>query len=135
MRQFVDEHSRHSDLKEALGFSLGAGRGKVLFQLRAGPLTLGQLAELNHTTGPYVSLIVDKLEEHGLVQRGPHPDDRRRKLVSLTHSGLDAIATAEAILYRPPAAVTSLTDLELDQLIGLMERAIDSDESQLDHSP
>ena len=80
MRQFVDGHSRHGDLAEALGFSLGAGRGKILFQLRTGPLTHSQLAELNQTTGPYVSLIVDKLEEHGLVQRGPHPDDRRRKL-------------------------------------------------------
>jgi DNA-binding MarR family transcriptional regulator len=69
MRQFVDEHSRHDDLTEALGFSLGAGRGKVLFQLRNGPLTHGELAELNQTTGPYISFIVDKLEEHGLVQR------------------------------------------------------------------
>ena len=87
MRQFVDEHSRHGDLTEALGFSLGAGRGKVLFQLRTGPLTHRQLAELNQTTGPYISVIVDKLEEHGLVQRGPHPDDRRRKLVSSLQAG------------------------------------------------
>jgi DNA-binding MarR family transcriptional regulator len=128
MRKFVDGHSRHRDLKEALGFSLGDGRGKVLFQLSTGPLTHGQLAELNQTTGPYVSLIVDKLEEHGLVQRGPHPDDRRRKLVSLTPSGLNAIATAEAILYRPPAAITTLTDQELNQLIDLLQRVIDADE-------
>jgi DNA-binding MarR family transcriptional regulator len=130
MRQFVEGNSRHSDLKEALGFSLGDGRGKVLFQLRTGPLTHGQLAELNHTTGPYVSLIVDKLEEHGLVQRGPHPDDRRRKLVSLTPGGLDAIALAEAILYRPPRSITALTGEELNQLIDLVQRLIDADESQ-----
>jgi DNA-binding MarR family transcriptional regulator len=130
MRRFVDEHSRHGDLTEALGFSLGAGRGKVLFQLRTGPLTHSQLAELNHTTGPYISLIVDKLEEHGLVERGPHPDDRRRKLVSLTLSGRDAIATAEAILYRPPVAITVLTEEELDHLIGLVQRVVDADELQ-----
>ena len=128
MRQFVDEHSRHRDLTEALGFSLGAGRGKVLFQLRTGPLTHSQLAELNQTTAPYVSLIVDKLEDHGLVQRGPHPDDRRRKLVSLTASGLKAVATAEAILYRPPAAMAALTGEELEQLIDLVERVVDADE-------
>jgi DNA-binding MarR family transcriptional regulator len=130
MRQFVDGHSRHSDLKEALGFSLGAGRGKVLFQLRSGPLTHGQLAELNHTTGPYVSLIVDKLEEHGLVQRCPHPDDRRRKLVFLTPSGLDAVATAEAILYNAPVPFAALTDDELKQLIALLQRLLDADESR-----
>ncbi len=130
MRQFVDGHSRHGDLAEALGFSLGAGRGKILFQLRTGPLTHSQLAEFNQTTGPYVSLIVDKLEEHGLVQRGPHPDDRRRKLVSLTPSGRDAIATAEAILYRPPAAISVLTDEELNHLIDLVQRVVNADESQ-----
>ena len=122
MRRLVDEHSRHGDLAEALGFSLGAGRGKVLFQLRAGPLTHRELAELNQTTGPYVSVIVDKLEEHGLVQRGPHPDDNRRKLVSLTPAGLDAIATAEAILYRPPEAMNALSEKEMTQLIDLVHR-------------
>jgi DNA-binding MarR family transcriptional regulator len=130
MRQFVDGHSRHGELREALGFSLGAGRGKILFQLRTTPLTHRQLAELNRTTGPYISLIVDKLEQHGLVERGPHPDDRRRKLVSLTPSGLAAVATAEAILSRPPVAITVLTEEELDHLIDLMERVVDADESQ-----
>ena len=130
MRQFVEGHSRHGDLAAALGFSLGAGRGKILFQLRTGPLTHSRLAELNQTTGPYISLIVDKLEEHRLVQRGPHPDDRRRKLVSLTPAGRDAIATAEAILYRPPAAISVLTDEELSHLIDLVQRAVDADESQ-----
>ncbi len=128
MRQFVDEHSRHGDLTEALGFSLGAGRGKVLFQLRAGPLTHRQLAELNQTTGPYISLIVDKLEEHGLVQRGPHPDDRRRKLVSLSPNGLDAIATAEAILYCPPGAMTALSEEELEHLIDMLQSLLDADD-------
>lgn len=128
MRRLVDEHSRHGDLAEALGFSLGAGRGKVLFQLRAGPLTHRELAELNQTTGPYVSVIVDKLEEHGLVQRGPHPDDNRRKLVSLTPAGLDAIATAEAILYRPPEAMNALSEKEMTQLIDLVHRVLDADD-------
>jgi DNA-binding MarR family transcriptional regulator len=128
LRQFVDEHSRHGDLTDALGFSLGAGRGKVLFQLRNGPLTHRQLAELNETTSPYMSVIVDKLEEHRLVERGPHPDDGRRKLVSLTPTGLDAIATAEAILYRPPEAMTALSQKELRQLIGLVKRILDADD-------
>ena len=128
IRRFVDEHSRHGDLTDALGFSLGAGRGKVLFQLRNGPLTHRQLAELNETTSPYMSVIVDKLEEHGLVERGPHPDDGRRKLVALTPTGFDAIVTAEAILYRPPEAMTALSQKELKQLIGLVKRILDADD-------
>jgi DNA-binding MarR family transcriptional regulator len=128
MRQFVDEHSRHGDLTEALGFSLGAGRGKVLFQLRAGPLTHRDLAELNQTTAPYISVIVDKLEAHGLVERRPHPDDGRRKLVSITPAGFDAIATAEAILYRPPEAMNALSENDLQQIIDLVQRVLDADD-------
>ena len=47
MQQFVDSHNRHVDLAQALGFRLGAGRGKILFQLRDGAMTLTDLAEAN----------------------------------------------------------------------------------------
>jgi len=45
-------------------------------------------------------------------------------------SGRDAIATAEAILNRPPAAITILTDEELNHLIDLVQRVVDADESR-----
>jgi DNA-binding MarR family transcriptional regulator len=128
MQQFVDSHNRHGDLAEALGFRLGAGRGKVLFQLRHGPMTLTELAEANGVDAPYATLIVDKLEAHGLVERQPHPDDRRRKLVTLTSAGRDAIATADAILLRPPRAISILRADELRQLTKLLRRLIEADE-------
>jgi DNA-binding MarR family transcriptional regulator len=128
MQQFVDSHSRHGDLAKALGFRLGAGRGKVLFQLRHGPMTLTQLAQANGVDAPYATLIVDKLEAHGLVERQLHPDDRRRKLVTLTSAGRDAIATADAILLRPPDAVSTLRPEELRQLLKLLQRLIEADQ-------
>jgi DNA-binding MarR family transcriptional regulator len=129
MQQFVDSHNRHSDLAQALGFRLGAGRGRILFQLRHGAMTLSELAEANGVDPPYATLIVDKLEAHGLVQRQLHPDDRRRKLVSLTTAGRDAIATADAILLRPPRAIASLGPDELRQLTELLRRLIEADEA------
>jgi DNA-binding MarR family transcriptional regulator len=128
MQQFVDSHNRHGDLAQALGFRLGAGRGKILFQLRHGAMTLSELAEANGVDPPYATLIVDKLEAHGLVERQLHPDDRRRKLVTLTTAGRGAIATADAILLRPPRAIGALRAKELQQLIQLLERLIDADE-------
>jgi DNA-binding MarR family transcriptional regulator len=128
MQQFVDAHNRHGDLEQALGFRLGAGRGKVLFQLRHGSMTLTELAEANGVDAPYATLIVDKLEGHGLVERQLHPDDRRRKLVTLTSAGQQAIATADAILLRPPRVVGTLRPEELRQLIGLLQRLIEADE-------
>ena len=50
---------------------------------------------------------------------------------ALSTTGRDAVATAEAILYRPPAAISVLTDEELKHLIELMQRVIDADESQV----
>ncbi|HUC58194.1 MAG TPA: MarR family transcriptional regulator, partial [Streptosporangiaceae bacterium] len=67
MREFVEAHNRHGELAEALGFRLGGGRGKILFQLQDRPMTLSELAEANSLDAPYVTLIVDKLEAHGLV--------------------------------------------------------------------
>ncbi|HEX3540357.1 MAG TPA: MarR family transcriptional regulator [Acidimicrobiales bacterium] len=129
MQQFVDAHSRHGELATALGFRLGAGRGKMLFQLRDGPLTLSQLAEANGFDAPYATLVVDKLEAHGLVERRAHPDDRRRKLITLTAAGHAAVAAANAIRLRPPRAVTALGAEELRQLTGLLHRLIDSEET------
>ena len=39
MHRFVEAHNRRRELADALGFRLGGGRGKVLFQLRTGPMT------------------------------------------------------------------------------------------------
>jgi DNA-binding MarR family transcriptional regulator len=128
MQRFVDSHNRHGDLARSLGFRLGAGRGKILFQLRHGAMTLTELAEANGVDAPYATLIVDKLEAHGLVERHAHPDDRRRKLVTLTTAGQEAIATAEAILLRPPRAIAALAQDQLHQLTELLERLIATDE-------
>jgi DNA-binding MarR family transcriptional regulator len=90
-------------------------------------MTLSQLAEANSVDAPYATLIVDKLEAHGLVERRPHPDDRRRKLVTLTAAGHNAIATADAILLRPPPAIRSLPADDLGQLTELLTRLLDAD--------
>jgi DNA-binding MarR family transcriptional regulator len=127
LQRFAEAHNRHGELAEALGFRLGGGRGKILFQLRDGPATLSQLAEANGVDAPYATLIVDKLETHGLVERRPHPDDRRRKLVTLTAAGHSALATADAILLRPPPAISTLPAGDLDQLTGLLTRLLDAD--------
>jgi len=130
MQQFVSAHSRHEDLTRALGFSLGAGRGKILFQLRHGALTSTQLAEAHGYDAPYTTLIVDKLEAHGLVERRPHPDDRRRKLVALTPAGHSAIADADTILLNPPQALNRLAAQDLQQLRAILNLLVHADEDE-----
>jgi DNA-binding MarR family transcriptional regulator len=120
MYAFVEAQGRRAELAQALGFSLGGGRGKVLTRLGEGPRTLRDIATDIGVDAPYATVIVDKLESHGLVERRPHPDDRRRKLVALTDAGHGALTTVEQILRRPPAAVQRLSDAQLRTLHDLL---------------
>jgi DNA-binding MarR family transcriptional regulator len=120
MRQFVEANSTHSELRERLGLGAGRGRIKVLFLLREQPMTLAQLADAHGVDRPYATIIVDKLEELGFVERRPHPTDRRSKVVSLTPAGRDAAALADSIIGEPPAALRALDTGQLSELVGLL---------------
>jgi DNA-binding MarR family transcriptional regulator len=51
---------------------------------RHGAMTLGELAAHEKVQPPSMTRIVSALEERGLVVRGPHRDDGRRVVVSIT---------------------------------------------------
>src|SRR4051794_18451673 len=82
MSQIALDHDRKIAVTEALGLSWV--RVLALRALTTQPLTLRALAERLAADPPYVTLIVDDLETRRLVDRRPHPDDRRSKLVELT---------------------------------------------------
>jgi DNA-binding MarR family transcriptional regulator len=50
----------------------------------AGPLTQRDLGERLSLTSGAITLLVDRLERAGWVQRGPHPTDRRYTMLELT---------------------------------------------------
>lgn len=67
---------------------LSEGQHAVLVRLsKAGPMTLGALAELEHVRPPSMTRTVQILIEAGLVERNPHPTDRRQVLVSVSAMG------------------------------------------------
>jgi DNA-binding MarR family transcriptional regulator len=51
---------------------------------RHGPLTPRELADHEKIQPPSMTRILASLEERGLIDRTPHPRDRRQQLVSLT---------------------------------------------------
>ncbi|AEI11018.1 MarR family winged helix-turn-helix transcriptional regulator [Cellulomonas gilvus] len=59
---------------------------------KRGPLTPGQLAELERVQPPTVTRTVNCLVEDGLVAKGEHPSDGRAVLVSLTAAGIAEVA-------------------------------------------
>src|ERR1700756_5694897 len=59
----------------------------VLRNLRAGPRRITELAAEERVTQPAITLLVNRLEERGWVERSPDPSDGRAVLVSLTPDG------------------------------------------------
>jgi MarR family transcriptional regulator, organic hydroperoxide resistance regulator len=60
----------------------------VLFMLLSdGPTTMSHLAEALDVSLPNVTGLVDRMVEHGLVERGRDSDDRRLVIVSPTEAG------------------------------------------------
>jgi DNA-binding MarR family transcriptional regulator len=120
MSQIALDHDRKVAVSEALGLSWV--RVLALRRLATQPHTLRALAERLAADPPYVTLIVDDLEKRGLVQRKPHPEDRRAKLVELTAAGRAAAARAEAILDEPPAGMRDVPAEDLAAMLRVLER-------------
>ena len=79
------------------GTGLTAARAHLLWVLEhSGPSTQQALATALDVTPRNVTGLVDALESHGFVERGPHPSDRRATLVRLTAAGEQATAAMVA---------------------------------------
>jgi len=59
----------------------------AMSQLKKGPKTPGELAEVERVSPPSMTRTVNFLVEKGLVRRDDHPSDGRSKLLELTDEG------------------------------------------------
>jgi DNA-binding MarR family transcriptional regulator len=100
----------------------------VMLLHQLGPLTVGQLAEMLAVSMPSVSSMLDRLEEHSLVERRRDQSDRRLVHVALTDRG--RAEAEEAAGFRREAierVLQQFTDSELEALltaVGAVERTI-----------
>jgi DNA-binding MarR family transcriptional regulator len=122
MRDLTASHPPTQELRDALDLGRGSGRVRALLRIAEGPLSLSELAEALSVDAPYATLIVDALQQRGLVERHHDPADRRRKLVALTPEGKDATERVLRIMREPPVGFEGLNADELDTLEKLMRR-------------
>jgi DNA-binding MarR family transcriptional regulator len=84
---------------------------------RNGPLTPGELAEHEKVQPPSMTRVLGILEDHGLVQRQPHPTDGRQHLVTITRQ---AVAMLREDRRRKDAWLAKrLTELTADERAAL----------------
>jgi DNA-binding MarR family transcriptional regulator len=114
MRAFITGQDRRRALRAEL--DLGVAKAELLIRLTQAPMTLREIAQAAEVDPPAATVGVDRLERRGLVHRGAHPDDNRRKLVHLTDAGLQAAAAAQRILTDPPPALAALDTGDLAAL-------------------
>jgi len=110
---------------------LKTGEFDVLATLvRSGPpykLTPTELYRTTMMSSGGMTARVDKLEKAGLVERCPHPDDRRALTVCLTEKGLNLIKTKiPDYIDMQHDAVDGLSQSEQQQLSKLLEKLIRS---------
>jgi len=98
-------------------------RVRVLRRLLDAPITLKQLADVTGSDAPAITVAVNDLENRGLVERYPHPENRRAKLVSLTPAGRRLVELVRRTIYADaPPAIQNLSKTDLAHLRRILER-------------
>ena len=120
MADLVLDNERRRDVSEQVGLSFG--KIKALRRIAKRPMPMRELATLLVVDPPNLTSVVDDLEQVGLVERQPHPTDRRVKLVVATPKGTALAHQADEILAQPPAALSALPLDELESLVRILAR-------------
>ncbi|GHE34681.1 hypothetical protein GCM10018785_00390 [Streptomyces longispororuber] len=108
--------------EHASALGLTAPQAVALREL-TGPMTLRELAERMCCEPSNATFVSDRLEEQGLVERRPHPSDRRAKQLVLTSEGAALRDRLIAALTRQ-SPLSRLSDREQDTLQELLLRAV-----------
>jgi DNA-binding MarR family transcriptional regulator len=120
MSDLVLDQTRRREVSEAVGMSFG--RTRAIRRLARRPMSMRELAAAMGIDPANATGLVDDLEAQGLVRRGPHPTDRRAKVVEATRKGKTLARRADTILGTPPPALAALDPEDLEALRRILER-------------
>lgn len=114
---------RHFE-KELRPFELGMAYLPVVIALdENGPMLQRDLAILAHVEQPTMAALIGRMERDGLVEREPHPTDKRAALLSLSRKGKTRLPRAKETLSAVAERAThGLSEPERAQLLGLLQR-------------
>ena len=107
--------------------SLSPGHVQVLIALGKGPHSIGRLAEAVGVSAPAASQLVDRLSEHGMIERRHDPADRRVVLVDYA-PGMQDIARRmmEGRGRKLREALGRMTDEEVRALLKGLKLLVES---------
>jgi DNA-binding MarR family transcriptional regulator len=94
----------------------------LLFYSRTGSLPLGKIGVRLQVHQTSVTQLIDGLEKAGLVERSPHPTDRRTTLATITDRGREVAEAATHNLNDMRFGTEPLKRAELEDLTRVLER-------------
>lgn len=113
----------HTAIAEQNGLS--AVESKVADYLaRLGPLTPKELAGYAGLAPASVTALVDRLERKGIVNRMPHPGDRRKVLVGVAPANVERAAPLwDHIIAATRKVAAGYSDEQLQTVISFLDQA------------
>jgi MarR family transcriptional regulator, organic hydroperoxide resistance regulator len=108
--------------ERAVKLGLTAAQATALREL-TGPMTMSELADRMDCEPSNATVVVDRLESQGVLERRPHPTDRRAKQLILTPDGTD-LRRRLLELLSAESPLAALTPEEQGVLHHLLQRAI-----------
>ena len=98
----------------------------ALAALEKHTMTPGELAEHEKVQPPSITRVIASLEERGLIQRMPHPSDRRQVVLTVTDQGRDVVRQVrrlrEAWLARRLRDLTPAERAVLKDAVPILEK-------------
>lgn len=119
--QMLGELNRR--LKADFDLSISAANVLAIIDGAGEPITPGVIAERAIIAAASTTSVLDTLERRGLVERRPHPTDRRKLLIDLTANGRSTIDQILPGIHRLEEEVMrALTPEERRDLLGLIAK-------------
>jgi DNA-binding MarR family transcriptional regulator len=117
------QRGAHFEILRELGLTPGHLKALSVLDPQE-PRPMRALADALVCDASMATWLVDRLEEKGLVERRPMPNDRRVKTVALTPLGVETRARLRDAIMAPP-----------EELLGMDERRLEALRRALSHLP
>ena len=114
---------RQSWAAHAAASGLSTAQVNALLTLEPGTaVPMRSLAARLNSDASNLSVLIDRLERRGAVERRPDPADRRVKALALTAEGERLRAAFWRSVVEDPGTLAPLSDADLETLAGVLDR-------------
>ena len=123
-REFIGYQVYTAQKALARSFGITSGQWNALNQLdEHGAMTQKDLAELLRKEPATVARLLDRLVKRGLVQRKPHPKDRRANIVENTPDASKLLVEIQpAVVARASQIAEGISDDDLAVFFDVLDR-------------